>query len=140
MVRRWLGILEAGQFRRGILAGAEHRPGDRRQQHHCAEVERIAHRIRHFTSDGRIGHAEVGQDERQEAGDNGADADEETLHRARNGSIDTLIEASSTHNVPAAIHSVGEFGITSSASVVSTAPIMKNGRRRPQRVQVRSDR
>ncbi|MNV49591.1 hypothetical protein D3C71_1415510 [compost metagenome] len=60
--------------------------------------------------------------------------------KARNGSIDTLIDASSTHSVPAAIHSVGELGITSSASVVSTAPIMKNGRRRPQRVQVRSDR
>ena len=31
-----------------------------------------------------------------------------------------MIEASSTHKVPAAIHSVGEFGITSSASVAVT--------------------
>ncbi|MCW0417513.1 hypothetical protein NB689_003267 [Xanthomonas sacchari] len=60
--------------------------------------------------------------------------------KARNGSIEMLIEASSTHSVPAATHSAGEFGITSRANVVNSAPTMKYGRRRPKRFQVRSDR
>jgi hypothetical protein len=45
--------------------------------------------------------------------------------KARNGSIDTLNEASMIHSRPAATHSVGEFGMASSAMVASTAPAKK---------------
>ena len=52
-----------------------------------------------------------------------------------------LMEASIIQSMPPAIHKVGELGMTSMASDASTAPIRKNGRRRPQRgLQVRSDR
>ena len=41
---------------------------------------------------------------------------------ARNGSIVMLIDASRIHSVPAATHSQGLFGITSSISVDRMAP------------------
>jgi len=55
-----------------------------------------------------------------------------------------LSEASITHSIPAAIHSVGELGMTNSARLARIAPIRKNGRRRPNwppmRTQVLSER
>ena len=60
---------------------------------------------------------------------------------ARKGSMLTLMEASIIQSMPPAIQSVGELGMMSMASEASTAPIRKNGRRRPQRgLQVRSER
>ena len=58
--------------------------------------------------------------------------------KARNGSIVTLIEASMIHRVTAANHNAGDWGMASSAAVVTSAPNRKYGRRRPSRVQVRS--
>jgi len=57
---------------------------------------------------------------------------------ARNGSIEMLMDASMIHSIPAATHSAGEFGITSSASEAAIAPPRKYGRRRPRRFHVRS--
>ena len=51
---------------------------------------------------------------------------------ARNGSIEILIDASSIHNIPPAIHKVGELGITKRASVANMAPIKKKGLLLPQ--------
>ena len=45
--------------------------------------------------------------------------------KARKGSIEMLMEASMIHSMPAATHSVGEFGITSSASEARMAPPRK---------------
>jgi hypothetical protein len=58
--------------------------------------------------------------------------------KARNGSIETLSEASSIHNSIAAASSPGAFGIANSEHAASTAPAKKYGRRRPKRPQVRS--
>src|SRR5829696_6144319 len=52
---------------------------------------------------------------------------------ARNGSIEMLIDASKIHSNPAAIQSVLDVGIASSASELRIAPTRKNGRRRPNR-------
>ena len=45
--------------------------------------------------------------------------------KARNGSMEILMEASIIHNMPAAIHSAGELGMTNNASVVKMAPMVK---------------
>ena len=45
--------------------------------------------------------------------------------KARMGSIVTLMEASMIHSMPAANHSPGELGITSSASDARIAPTRK---------------
>ena len=42
-----------------------------------------------------------------------------------------LILESKTHNTPAAIHTVGELGITNNNAELRIAPIKKNGRRLP---------
>ncbi len=52
--------------------------------------------------------------------------------KARNGSIDTLIDTSISHNTITAIHSTLELGIRNSAIAAKIAPTKKNGRRRPQ--------
>ena len=49
-----------------------------------------------------------------------------------------LMDASRIHSDPAATHSAGELGITTSANVVNMAPKRKYGRRRPRKFQVRS--
>ena len=51
--------------------------------------------------------------------------------KARNGSIDTLIDASMIHSAKTAIQTAVELGIMNMASVASMAPAKKNGRRRP---------
>ena len=58
--------------------------------------------------------------------------------KARNGSIEKLIEASLIQSILAATHSVGECGMNSSASYAGMAPPRKYGRRRPRRFQVGS--
>ena len=45
--------------------------------------------------------------------------------KARNGSIEMLIDASMIHNIPAATQSAGEFGIANSAMEARTAPSRK---------------
>ncbi len=58
--------------------------------------------------------------------------------KARNGSMEMLIEASMIHSMPAATHSAGEFGMAIRASEARMAPPRKYGRRRPNRFHVRS--
>ncbi len=48
-------------------------------------------------------------------------------------------EASSIHNISMAVHSVAAFGMAMSAQAANAAPTRKYGRRRPKRVQVRSE-
>ncbi len=48
-------------------------------------------------------------------------------------------DASSIHSMSTAIHSVAAFGMAMSAQAANTAPTRKYGRRRPKRVQVRSE-
>ena len=57
---------------------------------------------------------------------------------ALNGSIVILMLASSIQRSPAAIQTVGEFGIAISARVERSAPTRKYGLRRPSLVHVRS--
>src|ERR1035437_1172558 len=57
---------------------------------------------------------------------------------ALKGSIETLIEASIIHNIPAATHKTGLFGITKSANEASIAPVKKNGLLLPSLPQVLS--
>ncbi len=45
--------------------------------------------------------------------------------KARKGSIETFIDASIIHKVPAAIHKVGELGIMNKATDDKMAPIKK---------------
>ena len=51
--------------------------------------------------------------------------------KARNGSIDTLIDASMIHSANTAIQMLVELGMANMARVARMAPIKKNGRRRP---------
>src|SRR6476661_3436141 len=52
--------------------------------------------------------------------------------KARNGSIDILIDASNTQSSMAAIHNAYEFGIKNKAKDARIAPAKKNGRLLPQ--------
>ena len=69
------------QLGRRVLAAAQHGPAHRQQQHRAAEVERVAHRVRHLPGPGGVVHAARGQQERQRTGHHRTDADEEALHR-----------------------------------------------------------
>ena len=51
--------------------------------------------------------------------------------KALKGSIEILIDASIIHNIPAATHNTGEFGMIRRASEARIAPTKKYGRRRP---------
>ena len=48
-------------------------------------------------------------------------------------------DASSSHSVSTAIHNAEAFGMATSIPAASAAPTRKYGRRRPNRVQVRSE-
>ena len=50
--------------------------------------------------------------------------------KALKGSMDTLMEASMIHNMPAATHNAGELGITINANEARMAPVRKYGRLR----------
>jgi hypothetical protein len=52
--------------------------------------------------------------------------------KARNGSMDTLIDTSISHSTITAAHSTAELGIRNSAMAARMAPTKKKGRRRPQ--------
>ena len=58
--------------------------------------------------------------------------------KARNGSIEMLMEASMIHSIPAATHRVGELGMITRAREARMAPTRKYGRLRPNRFHVRS--
>ena len=51
--------------------------------------------------------------------------------KALNGSMVILILESKIHKTPAAIHTVGELGITNNNAELKIAPIKKKGRRLP---------
>jgi hypothetical protein len=58
--------------------------------------------------------------------------------KARNGSIETLIEASRIQSSPAAIQRSPESGMKKRATLARMAPVRKYGRLRPSRFHVRS--
>ena len=45
--------------------------------------------------------------------------------KARNGSIETLMEASKIQSIPAATHNTGELGMTNKANEAKIAPTKK---------------
>jgi hypothetical protein len=49
------------------------------------------------------------------------------------------MDASSSHSISMATHNVTAFGMATIAHAASAAPARKYGRRRPKRVQVRSE-
>jgi hypothetical protein len=87
MRRRGAGLLERSQHFRRVFAAAQHGPADRGEQHRAAEIEGVAHRLRHLAGTGGIGHAGPGQQPRQHARHHRADADEEALHRVAAGAL-----------------------------------------------------
>ncbi len=76
-----VGIVEAVQLRRRILARADYRPADGEQQDGATGVERVLHRIRNPAGFGAVLNACSREQPRQQAGDDRTDADEEALHR-----------------------------------------------------------
>ena len=58
--------------------------------------------------------------------------------KARNGSIEILIDASMIHNIPAANQSVGELGMISKDKEARIAPARKYGLLRPRKFHVLS--